>query len=156
MAYTVPDLPYAYDALEPTIDKATMEFHHDKHHQAYVDRVNGALEGTQWADKPIEDVIKNLGDLPDDKRTVVRNHGGGHLNHTLFWESMAEARSPLGAPPAPGAMFSQNIVWLRWPPPLLRTGPRLSSGMSERFFTTSSIGLSAQSVPSSAPLTRST
>ncbi len=63
-----------------------MEFHHDKHHQAYVDTVNGALEGTEWADKPIEEVIKNLGDVPDDKRTAVRNNGGGHLNHSLFWE----------------------------------------------------------------------
>jgi superoxide dismutase, Fe-Mn family len=96
MAYTVPDLPYAYDALEPTIDQATMEFHHDKHHQAYVDKVNGALEGTEWADKPIEEVIKNLGDVPEEKRTAVRNHGGGHYNHTLFWESMGPGKG--GAP----------------------------------------------------------
>ena len=68
MAYTLPDLPYAYDALEPTIDKETMEFHHDKHHQTYVDKVNGALEGTEWADKPIEEVVKNLSSIPEDKR----------------------------------------------------------------------------------------
>ena len=89
MAYTVPDLPYAYDALEPHIDKATMEFHHDKHHQAYVDKVNAALEGTDWADKPIEEVIANLSQIPDDKRTAVRNNGGGHYNHTLFWQMMS-------------------------------------------------------------------
>ena len=89
MAYAVPDLPYDYSALEPHIDEATMRVHHDKHHQAYVDKANAALEGTDWADKPIEEVIANLGDLPDDKRTAVRNNGGGHINHTLFWESMA-------------------------------------------------------------------
>ena len=89
MAYEVPPLPYAYDALEPTIDDATMHLHHDKHHQAYVDKVNAALEGTEWADKPIEEVIANLDSLPDDKKGVVRNNGGGHLNHSLFWESMS-------------------------------------------------------------------
>jgi superoxide dismutase, Fe-Mn family len=89
MAYSVPDLPYAYDALEPTVDKATMEFHHDKHHQAYVDKANAALEGTEWADKPIEEVIANLSSLPSDKQGPVRNNGGGHYNHSLFWESMS-------------------------------------------------------------------
>ncbi len=89
MAYEVPDLPYGYDALEPHIDEATMKVHHDKHHQAYVDKANGALEGTEWADKPIEEVVANLSDLPEDKRGPVRNNGGGHLNHTLFWESMS-------------------------------------------------------------------
>jgi len=89
MAYSVPPLPYDYDALEPHIDEQTMRVHHDKHHQAYVDKANGALEGTDWADRPVEDVLKDLGALPDDKRTVVRNNGGGHYNHTLFWESMS-------------------------------------------------------------------
>jgi Fe-Mn family superoxide dismutase len=89
MAYEVPPLPYAYDALEPHIDEETMRIHHDKHHQAYVDKVNAALEGTDWADKPIEEVIANLGDVPEDKRTAVRNNGGGHYNHSLFWESMS-------------------------------------------------------------------
>jgi superoxide dismutase, Fe-Mn family len=89
MAYEVPDLPYPYDALEPHIDEATMRVHHDKHHQAYVDKANAALEGTDLADKPIEDVIRDLSAVPDDKRKAVRNNGGGHLNHTLFWESMA-------------------------------------------------------------------
>jgi superoxide dismutase, Fe-Mn family len=86
MAYEVPPLPYDYAALDPHIDEATMRVHHDKHHQAYVDKVNAALEGTEWADRPIEDVIANLGQVPDDKRTAVRNNGGGHYNHSLFWE----------------------------------------------------------------------
>jgi superoxide dismutase, Fe-Mn family len=89
MAYTVPPLPYAYEALEPHIDKATMEFHHDKHHQAYVDKANAALEGTALADTPIEDVLSDLGQVPEDKRGAVRNNGGGHYNHSLFWESMS-------------------------------------------------------------------
>jgi Fe-Mn family superoxide dismutase len=89
MAYSVPDLPYAYDALEPHIDEATMRVHHDKHHQAYVDKVNAALEGTDWADKPIEEVVKNLNDLPVDKQGPVRNNGGGHYNHTMFWENLS-------------------------------------------------------------------
>jgi superoxide dismutase, Fe-Mn family len=89
MAYSVPPLPYAYDALEPHIDKLTMEIHHDKHHQAYVDKVNAALEGTPLADAAIEDVLRDLSRVPEDKRTAVRNNGGGHYNHTLFWESMS-------------------------------------------------------------------
>jgi Fe-Mn family superoxide dismutase len=89
MAYEVPPLPYDYDALEPHIDEQTMRLHHDKHHQAYVDKVNDALAGTDLADKPIEEVIADLDAVPDDKRTAVRNNGGGHLNHTLFWESMS-------------------------------------------------------------------
>jgi superoxide dismutase, Fe-Mn family len=88
MPYSVPPLPYPYDALEPHIDKETMEFHHDKHHQAYVDKANAALEGTEWADRDVEDVLKNLDRLPADKKTAVKNNGGGHYNHTLFWESM--------------------------------------------------------------------
>jgi superoxide dismutase, Fe-Mn family len=99
MPYEVPPLPYAYDALEPHIDKATMEFHHDKHHQAYVDKANGALGGTEWDGKPIEEVLKSLDSLPADKQTVVRNNGGGHYNHSLFWESMSPngGGSPSGA-----------------------------------------------------------
>ena len=89
MAYSVPPLPYAYDALEPHIDKLTMEIHHDKHHQAYVDKVNAALAGTPLENAPIEDVLKDLSQVPDDKRGAVRNNGGGHYNHSLFWESMA-------------------------------------------------------------------
>ena len=89
MAYEVPPLPYDYDALEPHIDEQTMALHHDKHHQAYVDKANDALAGTEFDGKPIEEVIANLGALPEDKRGAVRNNGGGHLNHSLFWESMS-------------------------------------------------------------------
>jgi Fe-Mn family superoxide dismutase len=89
MAYEVPPLPYDYNALEPHIDEETMHLHHDKHHQAYVDNANAALEGTEWADKPVEEVLKNLDALPEDKRTPVRNNAGGHYNHSLFWEWMS-------------------------------------------------------------------
>jgi len=89
MAYQVPPLPYDYDALEPHIDAQTMTLHHDKHHQAYVDKANDALAGGPLDGKPIEEVIANLGDVPEDKRGAVRNNGGGHLNHSLFWESMS-------------------------------------------------------------------
>ena len=88
MAYSVPDLAYPFDALEPHIDAKTMEIHHDKHHGAYVDKLNAALDGTQWMDQPIEEVLANLDAIPDDKRAAVRNNGGGHANHTLFWEIM--------------------------------------------------------------------
>src|ERR1700726_3827265 len=77
MAFSVPPLPYAYDALEPHIDKATMEFHHDKHHQAYVDNANAALEGTDLADAPVEEVLKNLSSLPSDKQAGVKRFGSG-------------------------------------------------------------------------------
>src|SRR5882757_4840996 len=89
MAFSVPDLPYAYDALEPTIDEQTMHLHHDKHHQAYVDKANAALEGTDFADSSIEDILKDLSALPAEIQGPVRNNGGGHYNHSLFWESMS-------------------------------------------------------------------
>jgi Fe-Mn family superoxide dismutase len=88
MAYAVPDLTYAFDALEPHIDARTMEIHHDKHHAAYVTNLNAALEGTGLGDQPIEQLIAHLDQVPEDKRTAVRNNGGGHANHTLFWEIM--------------------------------------------------------------------
>jgi Fe-Mn family superoxide dismutase len=88
MAFSVPDLPYAYDALEPHIDEETMRIHHDKHHQAYVDKANAALEGTEWADRDVEDVLRNLSALPGDKQAAVRNNAGGHYNHSLFWQMM--------------------------------------------------------------------
>jgi Fe-Mn family superoxide dismutase len=88
MPYEVPPLPYDYDALEPHIDEQTMRLHHDKHHQAYVDKANGALEGTESADTDVEEVLQNLSSLPDDIRTVVRNNGGGHANHSFFWQIM--------------------------------------------------------------------
>jgi superoxide dismutase, Fe-Mn family len=89
MAYSVPDLPYDYGALEPHIDEQTMRVHHDKHHQAYVDKANAALEGTDWADKDVEEVLRNLSSLPDDIQTPVRNNAGGHSNHTFFWQIMS-------------------------------------------------------------------
>ena len=89
MAFEVPPLPYDYGALEPTIDEETMRLHHDKHHQAYVDNANAALAGTQWADRPVEQVLVEIDLLPEDKRAAVRNNAGGHANHSLFWEVMS-------------------------------------------------------------------
>ena len=89
MAFEVPALPYAYDALEPHIDQATMEIHHDKHHQAYVDKLNAAVEGTDAANSSIEELIAGLSNLPAEIQGPIRNNGGGHLNHSLFWESMS-------------------------------------------------------------------
>jgi Fe-Mn family superoxide dismutase len=89
MAFEVPPLPYDYAALEPTIDEQTMHLHHDKHHQAYVDNANKALEGTPWADKSPENILTVLDELPEDKRQAVRNNLGGHVNHSLFWEIMS-------------------------------------------------------------------
>ena len=88
MAHELPALPYALDALEPHIDARTMEVHHGKHHNAYVTNLNKALEGTDLADKPLEDLLRDLGIVPDAIRTAVRNNGGGHFNHSLFWTSM--------------------------------------------------------------------
>jgi Fe-Mn family superoxide dismutase len=85
MAYTLPDLPYDYDALEPHIDERTMKIHHTKHHQGYTNKANAALEGTDWADKPIEDVLRNINDISEDIRQNVINNGGGFANHKLFW-----------------------------------------------------------------------
>jgi superoxide dismutase, Fe-Mn family len=100
MPFEVPELPYDYAALEPHIDEQTMRLHHDKHHQAYVDKANAALEGTEWADRPVEEVLASLDQLPEDKRTVLRNNAGGHANHTLFWQIM----SPGGGGEPQGAL----------------------------------------------------
>ena len=99
MAYSVPDLPYDYAALVPHIDEQTMRIHHDKHHQAYVDNANKALDGTEWADRPVESVLAQLDIIPDDKRTAVRNNVGGHANHSLFWTvlSATGGGAPAGA-----------------------------------------------------------
>jgi superoxide dismutase, Fe-Mn family len=88
MPFTLPDLPYAYDALEPTIDARTMEIHHSKHHQAYVDNANKALAGTEWENSSVDSVLASLDALPDEIRTAVRNNAGGHANHSLFWQIM--------------------------------------------------------------------
>jgi superoxide dismutase, Fe-Mn family len=88
MALSLPDLPYDYAALEPTIDEQTMRIHHDKHHQAYVDNANKALDGTEWADKDAEEILRSLDSVPEAIRGAVRNNVGGHVNHTFFWEIM--------------------------------------------------------------------
>ena len=100
MPFEVPPLPYDYAALEPHIDEQTMRVHHDKHHQAYVDNANAALEGTPLADKPVDHILTNLDILPADKQTAVRNNVGGHANHSLFWEIM----SPDGGGEPSGAL----------------------------------------------------
>jgi Fe-Mn family superoxide dismutase len=89
MAFEVPPLPYDYNALEPHIDEETMRLHHDKHHQAYVDKANAALEGTDWANESVEQVLSIIETLPEDKQQVLRNNVGGHANHSLFWEIMS-------------------------------------------------------------------
>ncbi|MEQ6355806.1 superoxide dismutase [Lysinibacillus sp. M3] len=98
MAYVLPQLTYAYDALEPHIDAKTMEIHHSKHHNTYVTNLNAAVEGTEFAEKDINELIANMDALPADKQTAVRNNGGGHANHTLFWEVIAPGGSntPVG------------------------------------------------------------
>ncbi len=99
MAFEVPALPYAYDALEPHIDDATMHLHHDKHHQAYVTNLNAAIEKhPELSSKSPEDLIKDLNAIPEDIRAAVRNNGGGHVNHTMFWEIMGPGGGvPTGA-----------------------------------------------------------
>jgi superoxide dismutase, Fe-Mn family len=96
--FSLPPLPYAFDALEPHIDAKTMEIHHDRHHKAYVDNLNKALAGTEWASKTVEEVLLNVAKLPEKIRNAVRNNGGGHYNHTLFWQMM----SPKGGKPTGG------------------------------------------------------
>src|SRR3954451_1970125 len=100
MAFEVPPLPYDYNALEPHIDEQTMRIHHDKHHQAYVDNANKALEGTEWADRSVESILVELEIIPEEKRPAVRNNVGGHANHSLFWEIM----SPDGGGEPEGAL----------------------------------------------------
>ncbi|MBA3434057.1 MAG: superoxide dismutase [Actinobacteria bacterium] len=103
MPLQLPPLPYDYDALEPTIDAETMRLHHDKHHQAYVDNGNKALEGTEWADRPVEAILASIDLLPEDKQAAARNNVGGHANHTLFWETM----SPDGGGEPSGALADE-------------------------------------------------
>lgn len=87
--HTLPKLPYDYNALEPHIDELTMTIHHTKHHQAYIDKLNGAVKGTKFEKVDVDEIIKNLNDVPENIRPVVRNHGGGHSNHSFFWQVMA-------------------------------------------------------------------
>jgi superoxide dismutase, Fe-Mn family len=90
MVFKLPNLPYAFDALEPVIDAKTMEIHHGKHHAGYVAKLNAALEGTEFADKSVEEVLRDIESVPEGKRGAVINNGGGHANHSLFWEVMCK------------------------------------------------------------------
>ncbi|MDU5915047.1 MAG: superoxide dismutase, partial [Negativicoccus succinicivorans] len=93
MAFTLPELPYAYDALEPVIDKETMQFHHDKHHDTYVNNLNKALEkAPEWAAKDIEEIVADWEKAPEAVRQAIRNNGGGHYNHSLFWQMMTPVK----------------------------------------------------------------
>jgi Fe-Mn family superoxide dismutase len=114
MAYQLPELPYAHDALEPHIDTQTMEIHHGKHHAAYVTNLNAALDGTEWMDRPIDAVISNLEILPADKQAAVRNNGGGHANHTLFWESLSPNGGGEPMVEAGIKRFGSGWSWLVW------------------------------------------
>ena len=89
MAFTLPPLPYPYDALEPHIDEATMKLHHGKHHQAYVDKLNAAIAASEWESKSIDEIMVSLDKVPDKIKAAVRNNGGGHYNHSLFWQWMS-------------------------------------------------------------------
>ena len=89
MAFTLPPLPYSYDALEPHIDEATMKLHHGKHHQAYVDKLNAAIAASEWESKSIDEIMVSLDKVPDKVKAAVRNNGGGHYNHSLFWQWMS-------------------------------------------------------------------
>jgi superoxide dismutase, Fe-Mn family len=104
MPFELPRLPYAYDALEPHIDARTMEIHHTKHHQAYIDKANAALKGTPWESRSVEEIIQKLDQLPQDKHTAVRNNAGGHANHSLFWKVMKK-----GGGGAPGGDLAKAI-----------------------------------------------
>lgn len=108
MPMTLPNLPYAFEALEPHIDAQTMQIHHGKHHNAYVTNGNKALEGTVWADKDPTEIIRNLAQIPDDKRGAVRNNVGGHVNHSMFWTLMAPAGKGGGG--SPSGVLSEAIV----------------------------------------------
>ena len=104
MAFKLPDLPYSFDALEPVIDAKTMEVHHDKHHATYVNNLNKAVENyPEWASKSIEDLMIHLKEVPEEIRTAVRNNGGGHYNHSLFWKMMA----PVGTTELKGALLDK-------------------------------------------------
>jgi len=101
MAFTLPPLPYSYDALEPHIDEATMKLHHGKHHQAYVDKLNAAIAASEWESKSIDEIMVSLDKVPDKIKAAVRNNGGGHYNHSLFWQWM----SPNGGGEPSGALL---------------------------------------------------
>lgn len=107
--FTLPPLPYAYDALEPYIDAQTMEIHHSKHHQAYIDKLNAAVTGTEREEKPLDELLQTLPLLPDSVKSTVKNHGGWHRNHTFFWQII----TPGGATPSDNflAIINENFGW---------------------------------------------
>src|SRR3989338_853643 len=104
--FTLPPLPYDFDALEPHIDSKTMEIHHGKHHQTYVDKLNAAIKGTEFEEMEVQELLKNIQDVSADKKQAVINHGGGHANHTLFWQIL----SPEGGGESSGALI-QGIIF---------------------------------------------
>lgn len=126
MAFELPNLPYAHDALEPHIDARTMEIHHGKHHQAYVDNANKALAGTEWENADVLEVVANLDKIPEDKRTAVRNNAGGHANHSMFWEFMKP-----GGPNIEGASTWEEIKTLFRMPELAVAIQRAFGGYDE-------------------------
>ena len=107
MTFTLPKLPYEYSALEPYIDAKTMEIHYTKHHQAYIDKLNIAIQGTKLENKKIKEILLNIDYLPEDKRTAIINNGGGHANHSLFWELMIS--NPEGKENKPEGKLSEEI-----------------------------------------------
>ncbi|MDX1965161.1 MAG: superoxide dismutase [Pirellulales bacterium] len=107
MSYTLPPLPYAYNALEPHIDAKTMEIHHTKHHQAYINNLNNAIKDTDLGNQPIEELVAKIDAVPENIRTVVRNNGGGHANHSLFWTIMGPGKG--GAPTGPMGVLADAI-----------------------------------------------
>ena len=108
MAFTLPDLPYAEDALEPHIDAKTMNIHRTKHHQAYVTNLNNAVAGTEWENKSVEEICRGIDRVPENIRTAVRNNGGGHANHTLFWNIMGPGK---GGAPSGALAQAINAKW---------------------------------------------
>ena len=133
MAYTLPDLPYAYNALEPYIDEETMHYHHDKHHQTYVNNLNGAVEKhPELFSKSAEELITDLAAIPEDIRGTVRNNGGGHANHSLFWQIMGPDSGHLNGPvqeekPSAAKKILKNFLHRRQLPVSAPAGPGSSS-----------------------------
>ena len=105
--FTLPPLPYTYDALEPSIDAKTMEIHHSKHHQAYIDKLNATIKDTEREEKPLEEILQSIPLLPDSIKITVKNNGGGHRNHTLFWQVMRPGGTKLSN--TMGTILKQNF-----------------------------------------------
>lgn len=120
MSYTLPPLPYAYDALEPNIDAQTMEIHYTKHHQTYINNVNAALEGEGLAFPPVEELVADISSLPESVQAAVRNNGGGHANHSLFWTVMSPEEAGNHLAISPRRLRTNWAVWKN----SKRTSPR--------------------------------